>query len=114
VSHIGLTPASGGSLENSDQKRVKSVEDVCSAVDSGNFTLTVNGEPVEAVIKYDESKRRFKLESGRLHSSNHRYPQPCVCIRRMHSNDRVVVVRAVSSFSVISKHNLVVCRAIGR
>jgi hypothetical protein len=35
-------------------------------------------------------------------------------LRRMHSNDRVVVVRAVSSFSAISRHNWVACRVVGR
>jgi hypothetical protein len=55
-------------LEDSDQRKVRSIGEVSLPVDSGNFTLNINGESIITVIKYDESKRRFKLESDRLHS----------------------------------------------
>jgi hypothetical protein len=35
-------------------------------------------------------------------------------VREMHSNDRVVAVRAVSSLRAISSHNWVACRVVGR
>lgn len=83
------------------------------AVDPGNVTLNVNGEPVEAVIKMTSQNAgsSLKVPTPLL---NPPIPPTVRMPRRMHSDDRVVVVRAVSSFSVISRHDWVVCRAIGR
>jgi hypothetical protein len=41
-------------------------------------------------------------------------PSTVRMLRRMHSNDRVVVVRVVASVSAVSRRERVACRTVGR